>query len=248
VDDLDLPPGQFVWSEEGDGPPAYWLSDGPADHALWTRLLADHGRSGYWPLLLSAGDDEDYPWTASRVRRTSPGDYDVPALLRVWWQHTTERAEADLAPFGADWPAGPAPAPPYRLDPDERASGIAFTFLEECPEARLGLVAAASGADALTAMGWQGPARQGRDTPQIAAVVRDWERRYGVRVVALDSTSTLIMSVAGLPDDDAQAFRTAAEHTAFCPDIIWNGVPGRNTITTYADYLLGAPVWVFWWD
>lgn len=42
--------------------PAYWLSDGPVTATLWTRLHADHGRSGLWPCRLKA-------WTTSRRAR-----------------------------------------------------------------------------------------------------------------------------------------------------------------------------------
>ncbi|MGW1740247.1 hypothetical protein ACWCPQ_15715 [Nocardia sp. NPDC001965] len=41
--------------------PAFRLSDGPADHHLWRRLLTEHDRTGFWPLLLAAGND-DAPW------------------------------------------------------------------------------------------------------------------------------------------------------------------------------------------
>ncbi len=260
---LQLPPGRLVRAEEGDGRPAFWLSDDPAEHTLWARLLADHPRSGYWPLLLGPDDDEGRPWTAGDVwfdGFTSPDDHEPAALLRSWWQRTTNPAAVtvgfdeplevdltDLAPFGRDWPGGPAPTPPYRIDPEERASAVAYGFLADSPATRLGLVTAASGADALTAAGWQGPVNHVGDTAQISAVVRDWERRYGARVVALDGIATLVLSVAAPPVDREQALRVAAEHFAFCPDTIWQG-PDGTTLGSYADKLVAAEFWVFWWD
>ena len=50
-----LPPGRMVTSDEGDGAvQPLWLSDGPATTALWTRMHAEHTRSGLWPLLLDS--------------------------------------------------------------------------------------------------------------------------------------------------------------------------------------------------
>jgi hypothetical protein len=80
-----------------------------------------------------------------------------------------------------------------------------------------------------------------------AAVMLDWERRHGSRVVALDGFATLHVSVAAPPADHDQALRVAAEHFAFCPDTIWQGASGE-TLATYAEELVGADSWVFWWD
>lgn len=243
---MALPPGRLVRSDEGDGPPAFWLGDEPADHTLWARLLADHERSGYWPLLLGP---DDGPWLTGEVwldGLTSPVDHDASDLLRRWWQRGTA-PESDLAPFGREWPSGPAPTPPYRVDPEERASAVAYAFLTDTPATRLGLVEAGSGADALTAMGWRGPLNHVNDTAEISAVVRDWEKRYGARVVALDDVATLVLSVAAPPVDRVQALHTAAEHFAFCPDNIVQGAHG-TTLSSYADSLVDAEFWVFWWD
>lgn len=260
---LDLPPGRVV-SSEHEGRAAYWLSDGPAEHTLWARLLADHERSGYWPLLLGPADDEGRPWTAGDAwfdGLTEPTDHDAASLLRTWWERATNPAGTvavgfdepldadlgDLAPYGRSWPGGATPTPPYRVDPEERASAVAYAFLADSPTARLGLVAASCGADALTAAGWQGPVNHVADTAQISAVVRDWERRYGARVVALDGLATLVLSVAAPPVDHAQALRVAAEHFAFCPDTIWQSGPD-TTLSGYAEKLLEAEFWIFWWD
>ncbi|MGW3059535.1 hypothetical protein ACWC98_26890 [Streptomyces goshikiensis] len=55
-----LPPGQMVTSDEGDGDrQPLWLSDGPAEPDLWTRMHTEHARSGLWPLLLDALDPND---------------------------------------------------------------------------------------------------------------------------------------------------------------------------------------------
>jgi hypothetical protein len=39
----------------------------------------------------------------------------------------------------------------------------------------------------------------------------------------------------------------AAEHFAFCPDNIWQGWR-PFTLVGYAERLVGAAAWTFWWD
>jgi hypothetical protein len=57
---------------------------------------------------------------------------------------------------------------------------------------RLGLVAAERGADALAAAGWSGPLNYTNDTGEISAVVRDWERRFGVRARGRQRVGVLV--------------------------------------------------------
>src|SRR3954469_19563669 len=65
-----LPAGDLVWPDPDYAQhqmptrPAYWLSNEPATARLWTRLRAEHPRSGLWPLLL---DDTTQPWSAGQV-------------------------------------------------------------------------------------------------------------------------------------------------------------------------------------
>lgn len=82
------------------------------------------------------------------------------------------------------------------------------------------------------------------DTGEISAVVRDWEDRFGVRVIAV-GFAILHLSVAAPPTDLDHALRVAAEHLAFCPD---NVRQGAETLRGYAKEILGAPSWGFWWD
>lgn len=244
-----LPAGQFVLSDEGDGAPAFWLSDEPVETGLWARVR--RADDGFWPLLLGAEDDEGAPWTTGEVfsdGKSSPDDHDPQTVLREWWRQYAKSDEEDLlAPFGTKWPKRPAPTPVNRADPDEAADALADRLLAEHPAMRLGLVVAGSGSEALAVSGWDGPANYVGDTGLIASVVRDWERRHGARVVALDGFATLHLSVAAPPVNHDQALRVAVEHFAFCPDTIWQGAAGEN-LTTYAKKLIGAEHWVFWWD
>ncbi|WP_257584206.1 DUF4253 domain-containing protein [Streptomyces sp. TLI_146] len=136
-------------------------------------------------------------------------------------QCTAEERLAVTAPFGRAWP-GRAPTPAPSINPDEIAEQYARAFLDRNPQARLGLVAAPRGADALASAGWMGPANYDNDTATYAAVVRDWEDRFGARVIGAGS-STLHLSVAAPPARIEDALVVAAEHFTFCPDNIWQG-------------------------
>ncbi|MFI9011575.1 DUF4253 domain-containing protein [Actinosynnema sp. NPDC053489] len=259
---VPLPPGRAVVPEEGDPErPAFWLSDAPAPAGLWTRLRAEHTRSGLWPVLLDSLDDEDEeyrPWGNGEVlpdEMSSPGEHDPAALLADWWAASTgedpedeltpaERA-AITAPFGRTWP-GLAPTPAVGADPERIADGLAEQLVAGHPSIRLGLVAAERGADVPTVVGWTGPTNHTGDTAEVSAVLRSWEDRFGARVVGL-GFSTLVLSVAAPPTTRESAMAVAAEHFAFCPDNVWQGEP-PNTLAAYADRLVNDHSWTFWWD
>jgi len=249
LDGLDLPPGRLVTA-------TVWLSDEPAPPGLWARLRAAQPDSGRWPLLIAEETRDHDPWVDGELYpedATAPEGHDPAKLLAAWWHEYTRIDEDDLlspvarrdvtAPFGSEWP-GPAAAPPPGADPDALAARYAAYLTGEGPW-RLGLVAAGRGPDALAVAGWSGPANYA-DTGEIAAVLRDWERRFGVRVVGAGA-STLHVSVAAPPRDRAEALRVAAEHFAFCPDNVWQG-RSPFTLAAYADRLVDADAWTFWWD
>ncbi|MER5884145.1 DUF4253 domain-containing protein [Streptomyces sp. NPDC001941] len=259
--DVSLPPGRIVLSGEGDGDaPALWVSEGPVAFDLWKRVHAQHTRTGIWPLLLEplrTGEEDFRPWSTGELfpeGMTSPGKHDAEELLAQWWEQHSPRVEdgvldapartAVTAPFGRFWP-GPAPATTPSADPEAAARECAGFFTDFRDEVRLGLVAAARGADALATAGWSGPMNYDNDFGKYAAVLRSWEDRFGVRVVGV-GFATLHLSVASPPVDKGQALRVAAEHFAFCPDNIWQGPDA--TLDAYAERLMGADCWDFWWD
>jgi hypothetical protein len=113
---------------------------------------------------------------------------------------------------------------------------------------RLGLVPADRGADALTNVGWMGPANYDNDTALFSAVVRSWEDRFGARVIGVGFAS-LYLSVAAPPATFDEALRVGAEHFAFCPDTLWPQSPWQaDNLAHYAKELVGATSWKFWWD
>ncbi|MFD5111158.1 DUF4253 domain-containing protein [Streptomyces sp. NPDC058391] len=261
--DVPVPPGRMITSDEGDGDvQALWLSDGPVSAELWARVHAEHADSGLWPLLLDSrqhGDAEFRPWGSGEIfpeRMSSPDLHDPAELLAKWWTEYTAVDEDDdmlspderravTAPFGQVWP-GLAPGCEPATDPDRLAAEYAGYFASGRPLSRLGLVVARSGADALTAVGWDGPANYGNDIATVSAVVSDWERRFGARVVGLGS-DTLHLSIAAPPKSTEDALLVAAEHFAFCPDNIWQGTR-PYTLAAYADRLVDIHCWEFWWD
>ncbi|MEU5090579.1 DUF4253 domain-containing protein [Streptomyces sp. NPDC021356] len=259
---IALSSGRMVTSDEGDGGlQPLWLSHAPAAADLWPGLRAEHVTSGLWPLLLDALDPHhaDFrPWGCGELwpeRMSSPAGHSAEDLLARWWQDyssidedddqlTADERLAVTAPFGQAWP-GRAPSPTPSPHADEIAEQYARAFVTQNPHARLGLVAAPRGADALAVAGWMGPANYDNDTGTFAAVVRDWEDRFGVRVVGV-GFSTLHLSVAAPPSRLEDALAVAAEHFAFCPDNIWQGP--HPDLASYAESLIELNCWEFWWD
>jgi len=252
-----LPPGRLVVPDpdfdRGDGRPAYWLSDAPAPAALWSRLHAAHRQSGLWPLLLEGmPTDPQRPWVDGEVDPEPTSEVDrhdaATHLAGVWAGRTQGRAYPDrdlkiVAPFGRDWPGLAAPGEPMD-DPEVAADRYARCLHDR--KARLGLVAAERSADALARIGWIGPCNHA-ETPALAAVVRSWEDRFGVRVVRV-GFDTLYLSVAAPPVTAEHALRVAAEHYAFCPDSIEQGWDDVDDLASYAERIRGQNLWSFWWD
>ncbi len=253
----------MITSGEGNGAAQpLWLSDTPADAELWAHLLAERSTSGLWPLLLdvqSMGDGDFRPWASGELfpeRMSSPDAHDPAELLTRWWAEYTKADEDDdvltpderLAVTASFGQAQPAPALSHKsvIGYDEMAGQYARVYTKQHPQARLGLVAAACGAHALSALGWDGPANYDNDTAKFSAVVCDWEHRFGARVVAV-GFDTLHLSVSEPPMNSEDAFLVAAEHFAFCPDNVWQG-SRPYTLDAYAERIVGMNSWDFWWD
>ncbi|MEU8921870.1 DUF4253 domain-containing protein [Kitasatospora sp. NPDC048545] len=259
---VPLPPGRPV-GEDGREP-LLWITDAPTPAGLWAQLHRAHPQSGLWPLLLTPLDRTapDYrPWLSGELYPSDAGVaelYDPAALLRGWWQtrgsgeaeddrgdddgDDDEIAEA-LAPYGFTWP-GTAPA----VDVPDGAAGAEARgladVLQSVKDVRLGLVRADSGAEALAVCGWSGPTNHENDIAKVAAVLADWERRFGARVVDV-GFDTLELSVPVPPATLAEALPVAAEHISLCPDLVFQGT---GSLTEYARELVGAHQWSFWWD
>jgi hypothetical protein len=106
------------------------------------------------------------------------------------------------------------------------------------------LVAVDRGADALAVTGWRGPVNYFDQVSPLAAVVRSWEDRFGVRLLGI-GFETLYLSVAAPPVTFEHAVHVAAEHWMFCPDNVEQSGYG---LAGCAEQICGETSWTFWWD
>ncbi|QMU70116.1 DUF4253 domain-containing protein [Streptacidiphilus sp. P02-A3a] len=247
--DLLLPQGQVV--DDTAGAAALWLSDGAADAALLARAHGAVERTGLWPVLLNM-EGIELPPRAEQPPAPSGAE-------------PRPGAEAVLA----QWSVG---LEPRRPDHDHRGCGTCLALLESrrsepvsritarCDQdpartaaavagyaapfaPRLALVACARSADVPTVLGWDGPARTGRPIAHHSAVLRRWEERYQLRVVALHGAG-LVCSVASPPRTFQRALGLAVDHLAFCPDLAGE----FESVNTQAEELVGTALWSFHWD
>ncbi|WP_329186342.1 DUF4253 domain-containing protein [Actinacidiphila glaucinigra] len=247
---LNLPPGTLV-DTTSDGrrrEPLLWHSEAPAEPGSWEGLLPARMSAGLHPVLLSM--DEALPATRDLDpgAMSYPGGHDADEVLAGLWgdEEESDEHDADLtAPFGRTWP-GLAPAREFEADPDVRAAEIAASVVGEgwIKDPRAALVPARRSADVPAAIGWTGPCNHENDVARLCAVLRSWEERFGVRVVAV-AFDVLVLSVAAPPATVAEAEAVAAEHFAFCPG---NVTHGSGSLRAYAESLVDAHAWSFWWD
>jgi hypothetical protein len=249
--DLDLPPGRLIvpYQETAAARPAYWLSDEPGGGDLWARLRKAHARSGLWPVLVSSYDgNPKVPWVAGEVSPEPVASIDslhAAEVLAGFWNEWVEDGGdlRELEPFGHGWP-GLAQATDGGQEPAEFADQ--FVRDHEDGTSRIMLVPAARSADVITSVGWQGPLNFSNDMAPLSSVLRSWEDRFGVRLVEL-GFDTLGLTIAAPPVTTEHAEHVAAEHFAFCPDNIVQGL--APTIREYAARMVqGKTVWSFWWD
>lgn len=182
-------------------------------------------------------------------------DADYPgkeAVTEAVVENFGEQATYDetTAPYGPEWPGlAPATEPEPAVDPDVRAAEVADSLAESgtwLKEPRLALVPARRSADIPAAIGWSGQINYEGDVARLCAVLRSWEDRFGIRVVAL-TFDQLVLSVAAPPTTQEEAEAVAAEHFAFCPDNITQG--HHDALRAYAQHeVLNQQVWSFWWD
>ena len=227
--------------------PVLWSTDEPVDFAgrslYWLRQ--DAGALNLVPVLLGGLDDDPKrPWQSGEFCPADPRRVvliDVLAELAHAWSAGVEGDEEALEPikpFGKKFPG--LSSQPVRLT-DVRSDG---DLLEQMRHRHVALVTAERPADVVAATGWMGAVNVHEDPAFLSAVLRSWEVRWYARLVEI-GFATLTLSVGNPPRDEKTALALAAEHFAFCPDNIWQG-PG--TISAYAEGLVNARTWHFWWD
>ncbi|MEV0493781.1 DUF4253 domain-containing protein [Streptomyces atratus] len=248
---LQLPPGTLV-DTTNDGPwhePLLWYADGPASPGTWAGLRVSGRTVGLLPVLIDGGMRDQWPedWDLDPAGTSYPGDHDAEDVLSEFWE---SYAPDELDAADDEWPGlAPTPSADGPDAPDDLATEIANELTDpDGPMAGLrpALVPARRSADIPAAIGWSGPLNHENDVARLCAVLRSWEDRFGIRVVAL-GFDTLIVSVGRPPTTEAEARALAAEHFAFCPDNIAHNTP--DTLGAYADQcVLGKESWSFWWD
>ncbi|MDX6350895.1 MAG: hypothetical protein QOF84_5685 [Streptomyces sp.] len=243
---LQLPPGSVLDTPEQSA--LLWCADEPAAPDSWSRLLPARMAAGLQPVLLDLEDQPLEEWELDPDAMSYPGEHDPDEVLAELW-------ECDEDFVDEDWP-GLAPAqeltqePAAGAEPDARATEIAAALVRDkwSSDLRPALVHARRSADIPAAIGWYGPVNHEGDVARLSAVLRSWEDRFGVRVVAV-GFDQLVVSVGAPPTtlDDAEA--VAAEHYAFCPDNITQGDRDYDTLRAYAEHaVVGKDFWRFWWD
>lgn len=273
---LELPPGRLIdatndgpWHE-----PLLWHAEYAASAGAWTALGSPAGRAGLLPVLIDVGGAQGGPeeWELMPGEMSYPGDHDPEEVLARFWEeyaadelgdaedHPGKEAVVEVfgeprphdetvAPFGPTWPGLAPAAASFTADPDARAAEIAGAVLDDgswFKEPRLALVPARRSADIPAAIGWTGPLNYENDTARLCSVLRSWEDRFGIRVLAL-TFDQLVLSVAAPPTTREEAEAVAAEHFAFCPDNITQG--HHEALREYAEQeVLGQRIWSFWWD
>ncbi|MFE9901187.1 DUF4253 domain-containing protein [Streptomyces achromogenes] len=253
---LQLPPGRLVDATD-DGPwhqPLLWHAEKASAPGTWKALGAPAARTGLLPVLVDlagcrVGVDD---WGLLPGDASYPGDHPVEDVLSEYWEEETDgHLSEEIEPFGTEWP-GLASSGVPNADPDTRAATVADAlhrdparWAEWIEEPHLALVPARRSADIPAAIGWTGALNYDHDVARVCAVLRSWEDRFGMRVVAL-GLDALVVSVAAPPGTLADAEVLAAEHYALCPHAVVQSGPG--SVRAYAETLLGATSWAFWWD
>lgn len=246
VPDVALPPGRLLSAEESGGPrgsaPVMWVTERPVRNVveLWKGAARAFPERGLWPLVVepSHGIDRMHEVLMDIPRSTGADPFQ---LLRRWWHESAagdeEEVDEDaIRPFGRAFP-GLAPR-----TPGERPETIEQHVREL--EGHLGLVPVERPAKVLDAIGWMGPANYDLNPTEQSAILDTWEDRFDAYIVGL-GFDTIVLAVGRPPRDLATATAIAAEHMAFCPDIVWQGI---GSIREYAPMLVGTHQWHFWWD
>ncbi|MCU0862211.1 MAG: DUF4253 domain-containing protein [Planctomycetes bacterium] len=247
-----LPPGQLVlpdpeFAPDADGTPVAWVSRAPHREVAATcdAIARSYAEHGLWPFVADTLDASGRPWTSGEFAGAQPlATAGSNELLAALWSQAVPEDEADeadalaeIAPFAAAWP-GLAAAGSGRDDDAALAAvrGELTGHLGLCAVSRPALVPAA--------IGWQGAVNFDLEPGAIAAVLCDWEDRFGAVLVGI-GFDTLTLAVQRPPRTIEHATAVAAELFAFCPDIVQQGV---GSIEELAAELVDTRRWSFWWD
>ncbi|GAA4609995.1 hypothetical protein GCM10023195_40700 [Actinoallomurus liliacearum] len=236
----------------------FWCSDEPLKDAAdrWRQLEAQRTETGLFPVLLAFYEDVWHPGEGP----LDDSAFDVTDYFREEWErYLRQKAEWDAAPpvevpeDVVPWPDDPGP--PFDVwpglavgstptcDVGEHAAAMVAELAQDGQPLHLALVPVERSADALLAISFHKSSNH-VDLWELWAVIRSWEGRFGTRLIAVDG-GTVHVSVAAPPRPE-EANRLALEHYLLCPDNIEQDF--FVVFATYAERLVSAPRWTFWWD
>lgn len=210
-----------------------WMSAAPLDDttALWWRLAGVFSQTGLWPLVTQSLDDPSNPG-----RPWSAGEFSDPTEPS---RSAEEFFSEALEGLESRYPAGfPGLAAAQRHD-SELVEVPRLTL----PAGGILLVPTTRPADVLSRLGWLG-ATNHHSSADLTVVLRSWEDRFGTVPVLLGFDVLGVVSEA-LPSAGDDLDRLAAEHYAFCPDNIDQGM---DDLRAYGEQIGRSPAWTFWWD
>jgi hypothetical protein len=143
--------------------------------------------------------------------------------------------EEEAPPFDADGPLPPPHTAPQVLI--DHRTGVAKT------EVIIGLVPSPEAFEAAAHLGYGGFGSCPASEVHVG-LARDWQRRYGARVVA--TTPDVIEFEVDRPVASREdALALAWVHYRYCPDLVTHLV---GSIEGLAATLNGARYWHFWWE
>ena len=263
---IDLPAGLHVRPADDDAdfdavaavsgaPPCAWVTDGAVEVDLveqWVRHLASRfGDTGLWPIavtgIAATGYDDglDRPWRSGEVLGPDEGsDFDVEAFLLSPGEPEDDE-DPDIAAYlesiapiatvrELGGPVAAPPAGPQDLLVPWRVRPVA-----------LALIPATSPADALTTLGWLGPANYDLEGAAIARIAVSWEERYHLTPVGIDFDQLMLqMPPRGLSRPEVMSL--LAEVYRVCPDAYEQG--GFPDLASFVRAVESHPVLGLWWD
>ncbi len=240
----DLPPGRFVrhaatsvWisSTLPENPGA--LPSLPGLVPLLCHPYALGGPVEFAPLPLEQTLAEAF--TEYRRNRlpwwTTPGPHPAPDGIAPW--------PHDPGPPFTTWPGLAPGTPPDDPARHDAVAPLLATLLHEhgLDEARLVLVPAHRGSEALALLGWTADV----PLPLLCALLRSWEDRFGARLVAVLG-SEVHLAVERPPRDGRCAELLALEHVLSTATSVVDDPP--TPFPQYAAELVDRTAWSFWWD
>ena len=259
---IDLPAGLHVRPADddadfdavaavSDAPPCAWVTEEAVETGLvqqWVRHLASRfGDTGLWPIAVTGYDDGlERPWRSGEVLGPDEGsDFDVEAfLLSPGELDGVEDPEIvdyleSIAPIATVRElGGPVAAPP--AGPQD----LLVPWGDARPVA-LALIPAVSPADALTTLGWMGPANYGLAGAGIARIAVSWEERYHLTPVGIDFDLLMLqMPPRGLSRPEVMSL--LAEVYRVCPDSYEQS--GFPDLAAFVRSVESYPVLGLWWD